>query len=221
MNEKLIIEPQNTEKNAEFCAAVLSVKFCVFRGLHLELSPPWIKMPAEGFTMPDQADNMVELNRYMNRDQAELARERLLEAGITASIPDDLLYNVHAGVSGASGGVRLIVEGKDAEEAKQILEKSIDEYPLPPDFDPSTPVDETPVETGRKLPFGATFMTGGIAALVLLALWTAFMAPGAMVVIGRILWNVVLVFLIGGLFALVIHVCARALVNKNPDKKEE
>ena len=177
---------------------------------------------AEGFTMPeqDQAD-MVELSRYMNRDQAELARERLLEAGIKAIIPDDLLYNVHAGVSAASGGVRLVVEAKDVEEARQLLEKSIDEYPLPADFDPSTSVDEVPVETGKKLPFGSTFAKGGIAALVLLALWTAFMAPGAMVAISRILWNVLLVFLIGGLFAIVIHVCSRALAKKNPDKKEE
>ena len=177
-------------------------------------------MPAEGFTMPDPTDNMIELSRFMNRDQAELARERLLEAGITATIPDDLLYNIHAGVSGASGGVRLVVEKKDAEEAKQILEKSLDEYPLPPDFDPSTPVDEMPVETGKTLPYGATFLMGGLAALVLLGLWTAYTAPGAMRVIGRIFWNTLLVFLIGGLLALVIHRCSRALAKKNPDKKE-
>jgi hypothetical protein len=168
----------------------------------------------------DQSD-MVELGRYMNRDQAELARERLLEAGITALIPDDLLYNVHAGVSAASGGVRLVVEEKDVEEARQILEKSIDEYPLPPDFDPSTPVDETPVETGRKLPFGSTFVMGGIAALILLGLWTAMMLPGAMVAVGRVIWNVLLVFVIGGLLAIVIHVCSRALIRTNPDKREE
>ena len=170
--------------------------------------------------MPDQAD-MVELGRYMTREQAEIDRERLLEAGINALIPDDLLYNIHAGVSAASGGVRLVVEEKDVEEARQIIEKSIDEYPLPPDFDPSTPEDETPEETGKKLPFGTTFMTGGIAALLVLGLWTAMMMPGAIVAVTRVIWNVALVFVIGGLLALVIHVCSRALAKKSPDKKEE
>ena len=170
--------------------------------------------------MPDEAD-MVELSRYMNREQAELARERLFEAGIKASIPDDLLYNIHAGISAASGGVRLIVEAKDVGEARQILEKSIDTYPLPPDFDPAGPAEETPVETGKKTPYGSSFLFGGIAALVLLGLWTAFMAPGAVAAVGIILWNVFLVFLVGGLLGLIIRVCSRALVRKNPDKKED
>jgi hypothetical protein len=177
-------------------------------------------MRTEGFTMPDEAD-MVELSRYMNQEQAELARERLLEAGINAIIPDDLLYNVHAGISAASGGVRLVVEAKDVEEARQILENSIDEYPLPPDFDPAGPVEETPVETGKKTPYGSSFIFGGIAALVILGLWTAFMVPVAVVAVGVILWDLFLVFLVGGLFALVIHACSRALVRKNLDKKEE
>ena len=114
-----------------------------------------------------------------------------------------------------------MVEEKDVEEARQIIEKSIDEYPLPPDFDPSTPVDETTEETGKKLPFGTTFMTGGIAALLVLGLWTAMMMPGAIVAVTRVIWNVALVFVIGGLLALVIHVCSRALAKKSPDKKEE
>ena len=170
--------------------------------------------------MPDEID-MVELGRYLNREQAELDRERLLEAGIEASIPDDLLYNIHAGVSAAAGGVRLVVEAKDVEEAKQILEKSIDEYPLPPDFDPAGPAEPTPVETGKNTPYGWTFIFGGIAALVLLGLWTAFMAPVAVVTVGIILWNVFLVFLVGGLLGLIIRVCSRALAGKVYDKKEE
>ena len=170
--------------------------------------------------MPEQSD-MVELGRYMTREQAEIDRERLLEAGINALIPDDLLYNIHAGVSAASGGVRLVVEEKDVEEARQIIEKSIDEYPLPPDFDPSGPAEETPPEPARKLPFGSTFMLGGVAALILLGLWTALMLPGAMVAVGRVSWNVALVFAIGGLLALVIHVCSRALTKRFPDNKEE
>jgi hypothetical protein len=164
---------------------------------------------------------MVELSRFMNNEQAELVRERLLEAGIKSFIPDDLLFNVHPGISMASGGVRLMVEEKDLEEARSIMEKSIDEYPLPPDFDPSGPAEESPPEPARKLPFGSTFMLGGIVALVLLGLWTAMMVPGAMVAVGRVVWNVALVFLIGGLFAIVIHVCSRALVRKIPDKNEE
>ena len=168
--------------------------------------------------MPDEAD-MVELSRFMNREQAELARERLLEAGINAIIPNDLLYNVHAGISAASGGIRLVVDAKDIEEARQILEKSIDEYPLPPDFDSVGPAEETPVETGRNKPYGSSFIFGGIAALVILGLWTAFMAPAA-VAVGIILWDLFLVFLVGGLLALIIHVCSRALIKKNFDKKE-
>jgi hypothetical protein len=170
--------------------------------------------------MPDEAD-MVELSRFMNHEQAELVRERLLEAGIKSFIPDDLLFNVHAGISMASGGVRLVVEAKDIEEAKQILEKSIDEYPLPPDFDPDRPAEETPVEPEKKMPYGSPFIFGGIAALVILGLWTAFMAPGVVVAIGIILWNIFLVFLVGGLFALVIHACTRALARKIVEKKEE
>jgi hypothetical protein len=176
-------------------------------------------MRAEGFTMPDEAD-MVELSRFMNHEQAELVRERLLEAGIKSFIPDDLLFNVHAGISMASGGVRLVVEAKDIEEARQILEKSIDEYPLPPDYDPARPAEETPVETGKNKPYGSSFIFGGLAALVILGLWTAFMVPAAMVAIS-ILWNIFLVFLVGGLLGVVIHVCSRALSKKNPAIKEE
>ena len=170
--------------------------------------------------MHDEAD-MVELSRYMNREQAELVRERLLEAGIKAIIPDDLLYNVHAGVSAASGGVRLVVEAKDVEEARQIVEKSIDEYPLPPDFDSAGLADETPVETGKKTPYGWTFIFGGIAALVVLGLWTAFMAPVTVVAVGIILWNIFIVFLVGGLLGLIIRVCSRVLAGKVFDNKEE
>ena len=174
----------------------------------------------EGYTMPDEPE-MVEFSRFMNQEQAELARERLLEAGIQSTIPDDLLYNVHAGISAASGGVRLLVEAKDAEEARQILEKSIDEYPLPLDFDSTAAAEETPAETEKKPPFGSTFMMGGIAALIILGLWTAFMMPGAIVAVGRVIWNVSLVFLIGGLLAIVIHVCSRALAKKSPDQTKE
>jgi hypothetical protein len=168
--------------------------------------------------MHDQAD-MVELSRFMNHEQAELVRERLLEAGIKSFIPDDLLFNVHAGISMASGGVRLVVEEKDIEEARQILEKSVDAYPLPPDFDSVATAEETPLEAGKKMPYGSYFIFGGLGALVLLGLWTALMVPGVMVVAGRVVWDVALIFVIGGLLGIVIHVCSRALTRKNPDKE--
>ena len=166
--------------------------------------------------MPDQSD-MVELSRFMTREEAELVRERLLEAGIQSVIPDDFLYNIHAGISAASGGVRLVVDAKDIEEARNIIEKSPDEYPLPQDFDTAGPAEEKTAEARKALPYGSTFIISGIAALILLGLWTAFLVPGAIVAIGHALWNILLVFAIGGLLGLVIHVCARALTKKKPE----
>jgi hypothetical protein len=159
--------------------------------------------------------NIVEFSRFMNHEEAELARERLLEAGITSLIPDDLLYNIHAGVSATSGGIPLMVDEKDLQEAKNILEKSGDEYPLPQDFDPSGPVEETPVEPTNLPSYGTAFMAGGVIALAVLGIWIMLMSR----VIAAMLVYVFLVFIIGGLLGLIFRVCSRALARKNLDKK--
>jgi len=164
--------------------------------------------------MPHET-KMIVLSRFMNQEQAELVRERLLEAGIQSYLPDDLLYNIHAGISAASGGIQLMVEEKDLQEANNILEKSSDEFPLPKDFDPSGPVEETPAEPTSLPSYGTAFMAGGMIALVVLGIWIALMSR----VIAVMLGYVFLVFIIGGLLGLIIRVCSRALARKNLDKK--
>jgi hypothetical protein len=166
--------------------------------------------------MPDET-KIVELSRFMSREQAELVHERLLEAGIQSNIPDDLLYNLHAGISAASGGVRLMVDEKDLQEAKNIIEKSGDEYPLPQDFEPVGPGEETPAEPTNLPSYGTAFMAGGVIALAVLGIWIFLMSR----VIPAMLGYVVLVFIIGGLLGLILRVCSRALTEKTLDKKPE
>ncbi len=161
---------------------------------------------------------MVEISRYMNREQAELARERLLEAGIESNIPDDLLYNIHAGISAASGGIRLLVTPDRLEEAQTILEKSSDEYPLPTDFDPTGPAEATPVEAESERPsYTASFVLGGFIAVVLLGVWISLIRRIIAIRIGYI----VIVFLAGGVLGLILRICSRVLSGNGGGKGDE
>jgi hypothetical protein len=62
---------------------------------------------------------LVELRRFFNPVEAELARLRLASAGIDSVIFDDQV----ALYIGAASGIRLMVLDEDKEEAGQLLDE--------------------------------------------------------------------------------------------------
>ena len=67
-------------------------------------------------------DNWVQVRVYANRMEAEVAKSALESAGIGARILADDAAGLNPYLSAITGGVRLMVNEKDVEEAKQLLE---------------------------------------------------------------------------------------------------
>ena len=66
-------------------------------------------------------DDLVTVATYPDVPEAELAKERLELEGVRAFVIDAQAAGVMPYLAGAMGGVRVQVEPKDVERAKEIL----------------------------------------------------------------------------------------------------
>jgi hypothetical protein len=66
-------------------------------------------------------DDLVTIASFPDVSEAELARERLALEGIRAFVVDAQTAGVMPFLLNATGGVRVQVEPKDVERAKEIL----------------------------------------------------------------------------------------------------
>ena len=67
-------------------------------------------------------DDLVTVAAFPDVPEAELARERLENEGIRAFVISAQTSGIMPYLTASSGGVRVQVEPKDAERAKEILE---------------------------------------------------------------------------------------------------
>jgi len=145
---------------------------------------------------------MVTVRQYINPSEAELDKTLLEEAGIPVFLAD--ANSMSIGYGGVLGGVRLQVEDADLERARRVLEEREGVTPLPDDFVPPAepPVIEPTTQTEEE--WIDTFFWGGIvllSAFGILAL--VFLAIGGVVFVT--LGGLAILFLVGGLVALVLH----------------
>jgi hypothetical protein len=84
-------------------------------------------------------DDLVTVDRYLFRAEAELARARLEASGIDAVLADENV--VRMGEAQAHGGVRLQVRRRDAEEAREVLDEEGDDAPLEEDLETTPDVE--------------------------------------------------------------------------------
>ncbi len=67
-------------------------------------------------------DDLVTVARFDNSVEANLARNRLEEAGLRAALLDDNTVDIVWALSNALGGVKLQVRAADAEQARRVLD---------------------------------------------------------------------------------------------------
>jgi hypothetical protein len=71
--------------------------------------------------------DLVTIDSYVFLGEAELARATLEAAGIAAVLADDNVARLGSGGAHAHGGVRLRVQQRDADEARELLAAAIEE----------------------------------------------------------------------------------------------
>ena len=150
---------------------------------------------------------MVTVRQYTNPIELELDKTLLEEAGIPAFVADE--YRRSLGYGGVLG-VRLQVEDADLERARRVLDEREGVAPLPDDFvppeepppiEPSAPPAPTP-ETKEE--WIDTFFGGGVtllAAFAIIALVILLVGGFVFATLG----GLALLFLVGGLVALVVR----------------
>ena len=151
---------------------------------------------------------MVTVRQYINPSEAELDKTLLEEAGIPVFLADENSMSV--GYGGVLGGVRLQVEDADLERARRVLDEREGVTPLTDDFIPpeEPPVIEPPagpVPTPEtKEEWIDTFFSGGVvllAAFAIIALVILLVGGFVFATLG----GLTLLFLVGGLVALVVR----------------
>jgi Putative prokaryotic signal transducing protein len=150
---------------------------------------------------------MVTVRQYINPIELELDKTLLEEAGIPAFVADE--YRQSLGYGGLLG-VRLQVEDADLERARRVLEKREGVTPLPDDFIPpeEPPTIEPPAPPAptpkTKEEWIDTFFWGGVALLAAFAIIAlVILLVGGFVF--ATLGGLALLFLVGGLVALVVR----------------
>ncbi len=150
---------------------------------------------------------MVTVRQYTNPVELELDKTLLEEAGIPVFIADE--YRRTLGYGGVFG-VRLQVEDADLDRARRVLDEREGVAPLPDDFippeepppiEPTTPPAPTPETKDEWID---TFFRGGVMLLVafgIVALVVLLVGGFVFATLG----GLALLFLIGGLVALVVR----------------
>jgi Putative prokaryotic signal transducing protein len=85
------------------------------------------------------SDEFVSVASFWNTTEAQLAKNRLAECGIRAFLSGEATVGMLWHYANAVGGVRLLVEGTNAEEARALLA----EQPDLADFDQTAPEETT------------------------------------------------------------------------------
>lgn len=87
----------------------------------------------------DQKDRLVTIVTYWDVMQAHMARNRLNDAGIRATVQGEELVGMAWHLANAVGGVRVLVWEKDAPAAMAILEQHSEEDIADSDWDDDVP----------------------------------------------------------------------------------
>jgi len=151
---------------------------------------------------------MVTVRQYINPSEAELDKTLLEDAGIPAFLADE--NSMWVGFGGVLGGVRLQVEDADLDRARRVLEELAGVTPLTDDFVPPEeppPVESIPAPTPipeTKDEWIDTFFRGGVVLLSVFGLIAlVVLLVGGFVL--ATLSGLAVLFLVGGLVALVVH----------------
>ena len=150
---------------------------------------------------------MVTVRQYINPIELELDKTLLEEAGIPAFVADE--YRQSLGYGGVLG-VRLQVEDADLDRARHVLDEREGVTPLTDDFiPPEEPPPAEPIPTPAPTPetkdeWIDTFFWGGIALVASFAIIAlVILLVGGFVF--ATLGGLALLFLVGGLVALVVR----------------
>ena len=151
---------------------------------------------------------MVTVRQYINPSEAELDKTLLEEAGIPVFLADENSLSI--GYGGVLGGVRLQVEDGDLDRARHVLDEREGVTPLTDDFiPPEEPPPAEPIPTPAPTPetkdeWIDTFFWGGIALVASFAIIAlVILLVGGFVF--ATLGGLALLFLVGGLVALVVR----------------
>jgi hypothetical protein len=87
--------------------------------------PPPVEMPPDNEI---EFQKLVTIRVFRDLPQALLAKGCLESAGIDCMFADDNLVRLDWFYSNAVGGIKLLVEGRDAAEAEQVLSQPIPEH---------------------------------------------------------------------------------------------
>ncbi len=146
-------------------------------------------------------DDVVMAARFLRAEEAEVGQGLLQSEGIESFVADDLLQNIHPGLTGASGGIRILVHQKDLERAQKLLADVEGALALPDDFIPPPEEAPPPEASGLWLDYLFAFLKGGfLAVAALLALAVAFILLSLVFVMTGAGW--IFIFLLGGLIGL-------------------
>ncbi|MFH0880915.1 MAG: DUF2007 domain-containing protein [Lentisphaerota bacterium] len=129
----------------------------------------------------------------------------LQSEGITAYVADGVIAHVNPGITGASGGIRLLVREQDLAKAQEILDSAPEKFSLTDAFVPPEPSEEV-VADSRDLKWSvwlAAFLLGGLAMLGLLGLMALFFVTMGFFG-GFTLGMIFFVFTLGGLVGFMI-----------------
>ncbi|OGV42069.1 MAG: hypothetical protein A2X46_05835 [Lentisphaerae bacterium GWF2_57_35] len=148
-------------------------------------------------------DELIIAARFLKAEEAEVSQGLLQSEGIESFVADELTQNVYSGITGASGGVRLMVRKEDLPRAQKVLEKvGCGSIALPDDFEP--PADEEPPQgfpVEGYPAFLAAFLKGGLIGLGIFGL----LAGGLLLLgfPGRLIPGLLaFIFFLGGLLGL-------------------
>jgi len=133
------------EGRAELCPLCGELITVPIEGVAVE-SPP---SPAPAPPKRGGSRDPVELRRFLNPEQAEMARQRLNAANIDAFVADSIVAHIHPGAEWASGGVRLMVAAGDIDAAREVLALPAEETALSDDFVPP-PAPSQPEDRGAN-----------------------------------------------------------------------
>lgn len=108
-------------------------------------------------------DRTTVVKTYSNTAEAEMARDRLDEAGIDAFLRKDDAGGMHPQMQ-LTQGVKLIVHERDVDEADDLLQA------FDPAYDPIEPVDETVAATSHQRMYndlGRALLIMGVLAVII------------------------------------------------------